>query len=110
MGHGWRLAVVVAGIGLVAGGAAAVARAARNETYHALDVYTEAMTIIHNQYVDELPWSKIRSLAASSTILPAYMIATRSQVSATSPMSWEMSTIAIPDSSCNFSMRSMIWA
>ena len=59
MGYGWRLGVVVAGIAMVAGGAAAVARAARSETYHALDVYTEAMTIIHNQYVDELPWSKI---------------------------------------------------
>ncbi|HWO05328.1 MAG TPA: PDZ domain-containing protein, partial [Methylomirabilota bacterium] len=81
MGHGWRLAVVLAGIGLVAGGAAAVARAARNETYHALDVYTEAMTIIHNQYVDELPWSKIvqdgirgavEGLDADSTVVEAH--------------------------------------
>jgi len=80
MGHGWRLGVVVAGIGLVAGGATAVARAARSETYHALDVYTEAMTIIHNQYVDELPWSKIvqdgirgavEGLDADSTVVEA---------------------------------------
>jgi carboxyl-terminal processing protease len=80
MGHGWRLGVVVAGIGLVAGGAAAVARAARSDTYHALDVYTEAMTIIHNQYVDELPWSKIvqdgirgavEGLDADSTVVEA---------------------------------------
>ncbi len=80
MGHGWRLGVVVAGIAMVAGGATAVARAARSETYHALDVYTEAMTIIHNQYVDELPWSKIvqdgirgavEGLDADSTVVEA---------------------------------------
>lgn len=55
----WRTGVVLAVVGLVAGGAVAVARAARSDTYKALDLYTEAMTIIHNQYVDELPWSKI---------------------------------------------------
>lgn len=59
MGPVWRLGLVVAMIGLVAGSAVAVARANRTETYQALDVYTEAMTIIHNQYVDELPWSKM---------------------------------------------------
>jgi carboxyl-terminal processing protease len=55
----WRAGVALAVVGLVAGGAVAVARAARSDTYKALDLYTEAMTIIHNQYVDELPWSKI---------------------------------------------------
>jgi carboxyl-terminal processing protease len=77
MGPAWRLGLVVAMVGLVAG-SAVVARAARTETYQALDVYTEAMTIIHNQYVDELPWSKmvqdgirgaIEGLDADSTVI-----------------------------------------
>lgn len=55
----WRTGVALAVVAVVAGGAVAGARAARNDTYKALDLYTEAMTIIHNQYVDELPWSKI---------------------------------------------------
>lgn len=76
----WRGWMVLAVVGLVAGGAVAVARAARNDTYKALDVYTEAMTIIHNQYVDELPWSKIvqdgirgaiEGLDADSTVVEA---------------------------------------
>jgi carboxyl-terminal processing protease len=78
MGPAWRLGMAVAMVGLVAGSAVAVARAARTETYQALDVYTEAMTIIHNQYVDELPWSKmvqdgirgaIEGLDADSTVV-----------------------------------------
>src|SRR6185503_6986428 len=80
MGPAWRVGVVVTVIGLVAGGAVAAARGARSETYQALDVYTEAMTIIHNQYVDELPWSKIvqdgirgaiEGLDADSTVVEA---------------------------------------
>src|SRR5574338_1636792 len=76
----WRGWMVLAVVGLVAGGAVAVARAARNDTYKALDVYTEAMTIIHNQYVDELRWSKIvqdgirgaiEGLDADSTVVDA---------------------------------------
>jgi hypothetical protein len=37
-------------------------------------------------------------VTVSSTIWPAYMTATRSAISATTPRSWVMSTIAMPSS------------
>src|SRR5690606_27980603 len=49
-------------------------------------------------------------VGASSTICPAYMTATRSQISATIPRSWVMSTTLVPRSRCRSAMRSRVWA
>ena len=74
----WRVGLVVLVSGVVAVGAAAVARAARTDTYQALELYTEAMSIIHDKYVDALPWSKlvqdgirgaVQGLDADSTVV-----------------------------------------
>jgi hypothetical protein len=90
MGRTWRVGIGVAVISLAAAGAVAAARATRSETYQALDVYTEAMTIIHNQYVDELPWSKIvqdgirgaiEGLDADSTV-PTWVSCSRTRTAA----------------------------
>ena len=45
-----------------------------------------------------------------STISPAYMTATRSHISATTPRSWVMRMIAVPVSSRRSRIRSRIWA
>ena len=45
-----------------------------------------------------------------STISPAYMTATRSHISATTPRSWVIRMIAVPVSSRRLRMRSRIWA
>ena len=49
-------------------------------------------------------------MSAVSTILPAYMTATRSATSATTPRSWVMRIIPIPVSSCSSARSSMICA
>ncbi len=65
---------------LVTLGAGGTARPTPADTYQALQLYTEAMTIIHDHYVDELPWDKIvqdgirgavQGLDADSTVLEA---------------------------------------
>ena len=43
-------------------------------------------------------------------IWPAYITTTRWAVSATTPMSWVISTSAMPRSRCSDSRRSRIWA
>lgn len=45
--------------GLVGLGAGGSARPEATPSYEALQLYTEAMTLIHDRYVDELTWSKI---------------------------------------------------
>jgi hypothetical protein len=47
---------------------------------------------------------------ASSTFRPAYITATRSAFSATTPISCVISTIAVPSVSCSSRIRSSIWA
>ena len=47
---------------------------------------------------------------ASSTLRPAYMTMTRSAISATTPRSWVMSTIAAPDAALESRIRSRICA
>ena len=54
--------------------------------------------------------SRISSVAASSTIRPAYMTITRSAISAMAPMSWLMRMIAVPVFSCSSFSRSKTWA
>jgi carboxyl-terminal processing protease len=65
---------------LVTLGAGGTARPTPADTYQALQLYTEAMTTIHDHYVDELPWDKIvhdgirgavQGLDADSTVLEA---------------------------------------
>jgi carboxyl-terminal processing protease len=64
--------------GLVTLGAGGTARPTPSDTYQALDLYTEAMTLIHDRYVDPLSWDKIvqdsvrgavQGLDADSTVL-----------------------------------------
>jgi hypothetical protein len=52
----------------------------------------------------------MRAALASSTMRPAYMTATRSQDSATTPRSWVMSSTAMPSSRRNLPTRSRICA
>ena len=65
---------------LVTLGAGGTARPTPADTYQALQLYTEAMTLIHDRYVDALPWDKIvqdsvrgavQGLDADSTVLEA---------------------------------------
>ena len=51
-----------------------------------------------------------RSTVAFSTIWPAYITATRSQMSATTPRSWVTNRIAMPSSCWSRLSRSRIWA
>jgi carboxyl-terminal processing protease len=51
------IAVLLAAI--VVGGVAGSERPRTADTYGPLAVYSEAMSIIHDQYVDTLPWTKI---------------------------------------------------
>ena len=55
-------------------------------------------------------WWKISSTSAYSTTWPAYMTATRSQVSATTPRSCVMTTTAVSNSLCRRSISSRICA
>jgi carboxyl-terminal processing protease len=56
--HRAPLAVVL--LAALAGiGAGGTERPAPAQSYQAIELYTEAMTIIHDRYVDELSWSKI---------------------------------------------------
>lgn len=57
MRKAWLVAVLFAAI--VAGGATAAERLRSAETYGPLALYSEAVSIVHNQYVDALPWTKL---------------------------------------------------
>ncbi|HET8530376.1 MAG TPA: hypothetical protein VFO08_04455, partial [Methylomirabilota bacterium] len=46
--------VVLAGVGVAGSG-----RPAATESYQAIALYAEAMSLIHDRYVDELPWTKL---------------------------------------------------
>jgi carboxyl-terminal processing protease len=65
-------------VAAVAGIGAAGARAAKTDSYQAIALYAEAMSLIHDRYVDELTWTKIlqdgirgavQGLDADSTVL-----------------------------------------
>ncbi len=58
-------------------------------------------------------WSGARKsdpTSVCSTISPAYMTATRSHISATTPRSWVIRMIDVPNSSRRLRIRSRIWA
>jgi len=68
------LAATLAGMGVLGSDGAGKA-----ETYQALTLYAEALSVIHDQYVDELPWTKlvgdgirgaVQGLDADGTLLP----------------------------------------
>jgi carboxyl-terminal processing protease len=68
MSHPRSPFVVILLVALVGLGAGGRAGPEKTETYQAIGLYAEAMSLIHERYVDELPWSKLAHDGISGAI------------------------------------------